>query len=168
LQIIRNIPSDTSQSFPGARRSGSFNQFILAVFVALVIAAIMIAVFALVFPLSSCNDPLDPDVRDRIREEWGMERRQHQDEVLKRIVIEHRWRVEDDERVYLRKQWMRETEEHHREENDRRAQSIESNVEEIRAQSIEHNRAIEEREPEFLVFHNFSQRNQCDLLFFNH
>ncbi|OAX31489.1 hypothetical protein K503DRAFT_80664 [Rhizopogon vinicolor AM-OR11-026] len=67
-----------------------------------------------VFPISSCNNPLDPDVRDRTRKEWDVERRHHQEEVLKRIDIEHRWRVEDDERIHRREQWMRETEEHQR------------------------------------------------------
>jgi hypothetical protein len=76
--------------------------------------AIAFALYASVFPLSSCNNPLDPDVRDRIRKEWDIERRQHQEEVVKRIDIEHCWRVEDDERVHLREQWMREIEEHDR------------------------------------------------------
>jgi hypothetical protein len=81
--------------------------------------AIAFGLYALVFPLSSCNNPLDPDVRDRIRKEWDIERRQHQGEVLKRFDIEHRWRVEDDKRVHLREQWMREIEEHDRDIKER-------------------------------------------------
>jgi len=80
----------------------------------LLTATVVAGIFALVFPLSSCDNPLDPDARDCIRHEWELEHRQHQEEVLKRIDIERHWQVEDDERDHLREQWLRETEEHER------------------------------------------------------
>jgi hypothetical protein len=108
-------PSETDPLVPGKAsrpRSRSLDLCIGITCTAILTMAIAFGLYALVFPLSSCNNPLDPDVRDRIRKEWDIERRQHQGEVLKRIDIEQRWRVEDDERVHLRVQWMREIEEH--------------------------------------------------------
>ncbi|OJA13866.1 hypothetical protein AZE42_08212 [Rhizopogon vesiculosus] len=96
------------------RYSVSINQWALIARVALLAILITGVIFASVFPISSCNDHLNPDDRDRIRKEWDVERRHHQEEAVKRSDIEHRWRVEDDERIHLREQWMRETEEHER------------------------------------------------------
>ncbi|KAJ8585879.1 hypothetical protein M405DRAFT_772395 [Rhizopogon salebrosus TDB-379] len=55
--------------------------------------AIAFALYASLFPLSSCNNPLDPDVRDRIRKEWDIEHRQHQEEQRKREEEEERLRL---------------------------------------------------------------------------
>ena len=106
------------------RRSASINQCIQTASLVLVFMFTFFTFFASVFPLRSCNDPVDPAVRDRIRKEWDIERSQHQEEVLKRNEIEHRWHIEDDERVHLRQQWEREVEEHKRaiEDRERREQ----------------------------------------------
>lgn len=79
------------------RRSVLSNQRIC---IAAVIAVTVICIFVLAFSMGL------------IRKQWDIERRQHQEETLKRIDIEHRWRVEDDERIHIREQWIRETEEH--------------------------------------------------------
>ena len=114
----------------------------------MVTIAITVAIFASVFPLRSCNDPVDPAVRDRIRAEWDVERRQHQAEVLRRIDIKHRWRVEDHERVRIRQRWIRENEEHER--NLSEAIRRENQQREVRRvqwerEEEEHRRYLEER-----------------------
>jgi hypothetical protein len=103
------VPGEASR-----RHSCSLNQCLWITFAVTFAMAITFVLYTSVFSLGPCNNPLDPDVQDRIRKEWDIERRQHQEEVLKRIGIEQRWRVEDDERVHLRVQWMREIEEHER------------------------------------------------------
>jgi len=70
------------------RPSGSINQWILVIAAALLSAVAMFAIFASVFPLDSCSDPLDPDVRNRIRKEWDDERRRHDEELKQRAEDE--------------------------------------------------------------------------------
>ncbi|KAJ8587023.1 hypothetical protein M405DRAFT_843471 [Rhizopogon salebrosus TDB-379] len=73
-----NRSSETNPLVPGKasrRRSCSRDQYIWTTFIAILAMAIAFALYASVFPLSSCNNPLDPDVRDRIRKEWDIERR---------------------------------------------------------------------------------------------
>jgi hypothetical protein len=123
--------SETDPLVPGKasrRRSRSLDLCIWITCTAILAMAIVFGLYALVFPLSSCNNPLDPDVRDRIRKEWDIERRQHQGEVLKRINIEQRWRVEDDKRDHLREQWMREIEEHDHDIKERKRREEEERL----------------------------------------
>ena len=115
----------------------------------LLTATVVAAIFASLFPLSSCSDTLDPDVRDCIRHEWELEHRQHLEEVLKRIDIEHHWQVEDDERDHLREQWLREAEEHERNLSEairRGYQGKEARPTEWERQMEMHDREIRERE----------------------
>ncbi|OJA20154.1 hypothetical protein AZE42_08451 [Rhizopogon vesiculosus] len=101
------------------RYSVSIDQLKLIAYAALVTMAITGVIFASVFPLTSCNNPLDPDVRDRILKEWAVEYLHHQEQVAKRTDLEHRWRIEDDDRVRLRNQWAREVEQHNRDIEER-------------------------------------------------
>jgi len=113
-------PSETDPLVPGeTSRHRSFS-LDLDIWTTILTMAIAFVLYASVFPLSSCNNPLDADVRDRIRNEWDIERRQHQEETLKRIDVEQRWRFEDDERVHLREEWIREIEKHNRDIKERK------------------------------------------------
>ncbi|KAG2134836.1 hypothetical protein DEU56DRAFT_808954 [Suillus clintonianus] len=93
----------------GPRKSSRRHQYVIA----LLTAALVI--FGLVALLIPSNNPSDPNVRDRIRKEWDIELRQHEEEVLKRINTQKRWRLEDSDRINLREQWGTEVEEHNRE-----------------------------------------------------
>ncbi|KAG1868276.1 hypothetical protein DFJ58DRAFT_698020 [Suillus subalutaceus] len=86
-----------------------------AAFIAILIVAITIVIFS----ISPSNDPLDSDVRDRIRKDWDIELRQHPKEVLKRTDTQKRWRLEDDDRIRLREQWGTGVEKHNREVEER-------------------------------------------------
>ncbi|KAJ8587024.1 hypothetical protein M405DRAFT_864106 [Rhizopogon salebrosus TDB-379] len=65
---------------------------------------IAFALYPSVFPLSSCNKPLDPDVRDRIRKEW------------------------DIEKLARRVQWEREVEEHDHDIKERKTREEEERL----------------------------------------
>ncbi|KAG0708470.1 hypothetical protein DFH29DRAFT_482567 [Suillus ampliporus] len=86
---------------PSHRHQG----YLYTAFIALVTAGIGIAIFASVVSLSPCNNPLDPDVRNRIRKKWDFELRHHEQEVLERVDTHNRWSLEDSERIRLRAQW---------------------------------------------------------------
>ncbi|KAG2343924.1 hypothetical protein BDR05DRAFT_932936 [Suillus weaverae] len=114
------------------------------VLIALLIVTITIAISS----FTPSNDPLDPDVRDRIRREWDIELHQHQREVLKRIDTQNRWHLEDDDRVRLREQWRMEAEEHKRgvEETRRREEQEKIILREKWGREVkEHEREVEER-----------------------
>jgi hypothetical protein len=102
--------SETDPLVPGKasrRRSCSLDQYIWTTFIAILAMAIAFALYASVFPLSSCNNPLDPDVRDRIRKEWDIECR---------------------ENLARRVQWEREVEEHDRDIKERKAREEEERL----------------------------------------
>jgi hypothetical protein len=93
------------------------------------------------------NDPLDPDVRDRIRKDWDIELRQHQKEVLERIDIQKRWRVEDNDRIRLREQWGAEVEKHNREVEERLRRDEQHKIymhEQWEREAEEHNEEVKE------------------------
>ncbi|OAX38154.1 hypothetical protein K503DRAFT_650596, partial [Rhizopogon vinicolor AM-OR11-026] len=107
---------------------------------------------------------LDPDVRDRIREEWAVERLHHQEEVVEHTDLENRWRRETKEhkqnlREALRRetqekgarraQWATEVEEHERHMNEairRENQEKEARRAQWAREVGQHNRDIEERQ----------------------
>ncbi|KAG1773397.1 hypothetical protein EV702DRAFT_1201088 [Suillus placidus] len=103
----------SSEAVPliGSRKSSPRHQFlwVYAALIALLIVTITIAISSFI----PSNDPLDPDVRDRIRREWDIELHQHQQEVLKRIDTQKRWRLEVEEHA-------REVEERRRNDEDER------------------------------------------------
>ncbi|KAF9235732.1 hypothetical protein BU15DRAFT_77661 [Melanogaster broomeanus] len=78
-------------------------------------------VFWITFPLTYCNDPLDPDVRDRIRNEWDYEWRQH--EALAHIhrQQEERWKKDEIAHERLIREWAQERDAHDREIKEREA-----------------------------------------------
>ncbi|KAG2156887.1 uncharacterized protein EDB93DRAFT_874224 [Suillus bovinus] len=99
--------------------------------------------------VSLSEDPLDPDVRDRIRKDWDIELRQHQKEVLERIDTKKRWLLEDNDRIHLREQWLTEVEEHQRdvEERQRREEQDKILLREKWSREVEeHQRDLEERQ----------------------
>ncbi|KAG2757832.1 hypothetical protein P692DRAFT_20824654 [Suillus brevipes Sb2] len=129
------------------RRHQSFCFYVALV--ALSIAAITLVISF----ITPSNDYLDPDVRDRIRREWNIELRQHQEEVLERITTRHRWDLEDKDRIHLREQWQTEGEEHKRDMEDRRRREEQERIQErivLREQwqteEEEHKRDMEERQ----------------------
>ncbi|KAG1886109.1 hypothetical protein F4604DRAFT_1900538 [Suillus subluteus] len=105
-----------------------------AAFIAILIVAITIVIFF----ISPSNDPLDSDVRDRIRKDWDIELRQHQKERLEdddRIRLREQWgtgvekhnrevekrlRRDEEHKIHIREQWEREVEEHDEELNEGR------------------------------------------------
>ncbi|KAG1748334.1 uncharacterized protein EDB91DRAFT_1245042 [Suillus paluster] len=86
-----------------------------------VAVAFVVVIFALVFSPKPCNNPLGSDVRD-------IELLPHQHEVLKRVDTQARWRLEDDERNCLRKQWGWEVEKHNLEQWGREVEEHERDV----------------------------------------
>ncbi|KAG2343912.1 hypothetical protein BDR05DRAFT_932925 [Suillus weaverae] len=119
----------------------------LCVSVAL-IALLIVTITIAISSFTPSNDPLDPDVRDRIRREWDIELHQHQQEVLKRIDTKNRWRLEDDDRIHLREQWRTEVEEHKRdmEETRRREEQEKTILREKWSREVEeHEREVAKR-----------------------
>ncbi|KAG2156827.1 uncharacterized protein EDB93DRAFT_1247019 [Suillus bovinus] len=89
--------------------------YISAILIVLLIAFTIVNIF-----ISLHKDPLDPDVRERIRKDWDIELRRHEEEVFKRIDTQKRWRLEDNDRIRLRDQWENEVKNHEREVEERR------------------------------------------------
>ncbi|KAG2356102.1 hypothetical protein BDR07DRAFT_1424289 [Suillus spraguei] len=87
---------------------------------AVLITSLTLIIMGVIFSVRPCNDPLDPEVRDRIRKEWDIEIRQHQQEVLKRDETHKRWHLEDIERIRIREEWRTETENHKHDMEERR------------------------------------------------
>jgi hypothetical protein len=102
--------SETNPLVPGKasrRRSCSRDQYIWTTFIAILAMAVAFVLYASVFPLSSCNNPLDPDVRDRIRKKWD---------------------IECQEKLAMRVQWEREVEEHDRDIKERKTREEEERL----------------------------------------
>ncbi|KAG2038375.1 hypothetical protein BDR03DRAFT_1091227 [Suillus americanus] len=96
--------SEAEPLMPGrsSHHHQSFKSYIRTALIAIMTASIAIIIFASVF--NTCNDPLDPDVRDRIRKDWDIELRQHQKETIKRIDTQKRWLQEDNDRILEERQ----------------------------------------------------------------
>src|SRR6267154_1514822 len=89
-------PSETDPLMPHkAYHRPQFLIFTVAIALCLTICTVL---FVSVFPLSRCNIPLDPDVQDRIRKEWDIELRKHEEAVERR-------RREEEERLRLNMFW---------------------------------------------------------------
>ncbi|KAH7906618.1 hypothetical protein BJ138DRAFT_1162228 [Hygrophoropsis aurantiaca] len=82
--------------------------------------SVSFAAYSLIFPLTRCNDPLDPLVRDRIRKEWAGELQQHEVSLAERNALRLKWGEEDATRDQVREQWTHEVENHNRAERERR------------------------------------------------
>ncbi|KAG2069561.1 hypothetical protein BDR04DRAFT_1101442 [Suillus decipiens] len=95
---------------------------------AALITSLIVIIMVIIFSVRTCNDPLDPEVRDRIRKEWDIELGQHQQEVLKRDEAHKRWHLEDIERNRLREQWRTEMENHKRDMEERQKQEEEERL----------------------------------------
>lgn len=112
------------------------------------IALSIVAITLVISFINPSNDPLDPDVRDRIRREWNIELRQHQKEVLERITTRHHWDLEDEDRIRLHEQWQTEGEEHKRDMEERRRREEQERIvlrEKWGREVEEHEREAEER-----------------------
>jgi len=78
--------------------------------------------FASVFPITRCNDPADPAVRERIRKEWNIEWRQHEQQKQQHLSERDEWRREQMSHEEVRREWQREVEEHNRQQEEKREQ----------------------------------------------
>ncbi|KAG2105742.1 uncharacterized protein F5147DRAFT_579342 [Suillus discolor] len=89
-------PCSPSEADPLIRPRRSYRRYQSScVYVAI---ALFFITFTIVnFSISLSKDPLDPDVRERIRKDWNIELRRHEEEVLKHIEIKKRWLLEDKE-----------------------------------------------------------------------
>ncbi|KAH7921621.1 hypothetical protein BV22DRAFT_1038435 [Leucogyrophana mollusca] len=76
-------------------------------------------------PVTRCNDPLDPAVRERQRIEWEADQRRHNHEVENRRALNEQWEREDLAREHTREQWQHEVAEHERLEKERRQREVE-------------------------------------------
>jgi len=96
-------------------------------FAVVAIAAMLgsFVVFWHIFPITSCNDPLDPNVRDRIRSDWDYEWRQH--EALEHIhrQQQERWKKDEIAHGKLIREWAQERDAHEREIKEREAREEE-------------------------------------------
>jgi len=111
--------------------------------------------FASVFPITRCNDPADPAVRERIRKEWNIEWRQHEQQKLQHLSERDGWRREKMTHEEMRKEWQREVGEHNRQKEEKRKQeegewrreqmSYEKVRREWQREVEEHNRQKEEK-----------------------
>jgi len=63
-------------------------------------------------PVTYCNDPLDPQVRERVREEWRNELLEHQREVTEREIDKLRWKWDIEEHAALLRKWEQEHAQH--------------------------------------------------------
>ena len=70
-------------------------------------------------PVTYCNDPADPQVRERAREKWSKEFFEHEKHVAKREVVKARWAWEDERHAALLREWEQERIQHERELRER-------------------------------------------------
>ncbi|KAG1851954.1 hypothetical protein F4604DRAFT_1806505 [Suillus subluteus] len=131
--LMRDKPSHLHQSL---------KNYIRTALIAIITASIAVIIFASAF--DPCNNPLDPDVRERIRKAWNIELRQHEKEVLQRSDTHKRWRLEDNDRIHLREQWGTEVEEHSR-EMERLKRDENRTREQWKKEEDGHEREVEER-----------------------
>ncbi|KAH7881724.1 hypothetical protein F5I97DRAFT_1917001 [Phlebopus sp. FC_14] len=82
------------------------------------------AICSITMPITWCNDPLDPTVRDRIRKEWDAERRQHEALETRNRAQEIKWKAEEQAHGELTKRWEQERKDHEQyiKERDKREQ----------------------------------------------
>ncbi|KAH0826282.1 hypothetical protein J3R83DRAFT_5755 [Lanmaoa asiatica] len=84
-------------------------------FVALLTFVITIGLCMSTMPVTYCNDPADPQVRERICEEWSKEFFEHEKQVAEREVVKARWAWEDERHATLVREWEEERIQHERE-----------------------------------------------------
>jgi len=83
-------------------------------FVALVTFIITVGLCMSTMPVTHCNDPVDPQVRERIREEWSKELLEHGKQAAQREHVEAQWAWEDARHAALLREWEQERIEHER------------------------------------------------------
>ncbi|KAI9456332.1 hypothetical protein HD554DRAFT_2145734 [Boletus coccyginus] len=70
-------------------------------------------------PVTYCNDPADPQVRERAREKWSKEFFEHEKHVAEREVVKARWEWEDERHAALLREWEQERIQHERQLRER-------------------------------------------------
>ncbi|KAF8551218.1 hypothetical protein OG21DRAFT_304263 [Imleria badia] len=70
-------------------------------------------------PVTYCNDPADPQVRERMREEWSKESLEHEKQVAGREVVKARWAWENELHATQLREWEQERIQHERELKER-------------------------------------------------
>ena len=79
-------------------------------------------------PVTYCNDPVDPQVRGRIREEWSKEFLEHEKLVAEHEVVKAQWAWEDERHAALLHKWEQERVDHEQELKARAAQEDEQHA----------------------------------------
>jgi hypothetical protein len=123
-----NPPNETDPLLPAPattptpdQRDGRISIKLCLLMIVTVIAA-SFGLFSLMFPITQCNDPADPLVRDRIRKEWSLELDQHEREKRRQESERDRWTNDEAVREQTRREWQHETERHDRQMEERRKQ----------------------------------------------
>ena len=109
--LEKNEPSRILKSTPSWLNSRSF--------VALLTFIITVGLCTSTMPVTYCNDPADPQVRDRIRKEWSKEFLEHETQVAERVVVKARWAWEDERHAILLREWEQERIQHELELKER-------------------------------------------------
>jgi len=81
-------------------------------FVALLTFVIAVGLCMSTMPVTYCNDPADPQVRERSREEWSKEFLEHEKHVAEREVVKARWAWEDERHAVRLREWEQERIQH--------------------------------------------------------
>ena len=88
-------------------------------FVALLTFIVNVGLCMSTMPVTYCNDPADPQVRERIREEWSRALVEHAKQVAEREIVQARWAWEDEQHAALLREWEHERIQHEQELKER-------------------------------------------------
>ena len=100
-------------------------------------------------PVTYCNDPADPQVRERIREEWSKVLLEHEKQVAEREIVKARWAWEDEQHAALLREWKDERIQHEQESKERARREEEHHEtvrEEWAKEAEQHRHKLEEME----------------------
>ena len=99
-------------------------------------------------PVTYCDDPADPQVRQRIHEEWRKEELEHEKQAVDREIVKARWTWEDEQHVALLREWERERTQHEQEVKERtRREDVEhaARFHEWERERVQHEWELKER-----------------------
>ncbi|KAG8214286.1 hypothetical protein J3R82DRAFT_9235 [Butyriboletus roseoflavus] len=112
-QFNDNSPVDSARS-PCELLCKRFAWMHTRLFVSLLTFGVTLGLCMITMPVTYCNDPMDPHVRERIREEWSKEYIEHEKQVAEREVVKARWTWEDEQHAALLREWEQERLQHER------------------------------------------------------
>ncbi|KIJ09283.1 hypothetical protein PAXINDRAFT_172547 [Paxillus involutus ATCC 200175] len=110
-----------SETTPLIRKEKHWKEWLLGVTVVMIFVLISVVIvdFSIRATRQLCNDPLDPDVRDRIRKEWDRELLQHDELARNHQEHEETWKTEQIAHDELLEEWNRERKAHDRQKMER-------------------------------------------------